>query len=52
MAKKVISTLQKQEGKKYSKIIIATKSKSDSHYKYSEKMVSSDAVHNILNSKK
>ncbi len=52
MAKKVISTLQKKEGKKYSKLIIPIKSKDGSYYKYNEKMVPNNAVQDILNSKK
>ncbi len=48
MAKKVVATLQKKEGKNYAKVIRAIKSEKTGAYFYKEEMVPVDQVKEVL----
>ncbi len=48
MAKKVVATLQKKEGKNYAKVIRAIKSEKTGAYIYKEEMVPVDQVKEVL----
>ena len=48
MAKKVVATLQKKEGKNYAKVIRAIKSQKTGAYIYKEEMVPVDQVKEVL----
>ncbi len=48
MAKKVVATLQKGEGRTYSKVIKVVKSAKIGAYTFQEQMVPNDAVKDIL----
>lgn len=48
MAKKVVATLQKGEGKNFSKVIKAVKSDKTGAYTFQEQMVPNDKVKDIL----
>lgn len=48
MAKKVVATLQKGEGRTYSKVIRVVKSAKTGAYTFQEQMVPNDAVKDIL----
>ena len=48
MAKKVVATLQKGEGRTYSKVIKVVKSAKTAAYTFQEQMVPNDAVKDIL----
>ena len=48
MAKKVVATLQKKEGKNYSKVVRAIKSEKTGAYFYKEEMVPVDQVKEVL----
>ena len=48
MAKKVVATLQKKEGKNYAKVIRAIKSEKTGAYFYKEEMVPVDQVKELL----
>ena len=48
MAKKVVATLQKGEGKNFAKVIRAVKSEKTGAYSFKEEMVPIDQVQNAL----
>lgn len=48
MAKKVVATLQKKEGKNFAKVIKAVKSDKTGAYTFKEEMVSVDRVKEVL----
>ena len=48
MAKKVVATLQKGEGRTYSKVIKMVKSPKTGAYVFQEKMVPNDQVKDLL----
>jgi len=48
MAKKVVATLQKKEGKNFAKVIKAIKSEKTGAYTFKEEMVSLDMVKQSL----
>ena len=48
MAKKVVATLKKGDGKSYAKVIRAVKSEKTGAYTFKEEIVSSDLVKEIL----
>lgn len=50
MAKKVVATLQKGEGKNFAKVIKAVKSEKTGAYTFREEMVPVDKVKEALNS--
>ena len=49
MAKKVVATLQKGEGRTYSKVIRVVKSPKTGAYTFKEEMVTNDQVQAALN---
>ena len=49
MAKKVVATLQKKEGRTYSKVIRVVKSPKTGAYTFKEEMVPNDQVQAALN---
>ena len=51
MAKKVVATLQKKEGKNFSKVIKAVKSPKTGAYSFKEEMIPVDMVKDYLASK-
>ncbi len=51
MAKKVVATLQKGEGRTYSKVIKMVKSPKTGAYVFMEKMVPNDQVKDLLAAK-
>ena len=51
MAKKVVATLQKKEGKNFAKVIRAVKSDKTGSYAFKEEMVPVDQVREVLNKK-
>ena len=48
MAKKVVATLQKGEGKNYTKVIKVVKSEKTGAYTFKEEMVMNDKVKDVL----
>jgi len=48
MAKKVVATLQKKEGKNYAKVVHAVRSEKTGAYTFKEEMVPVDMVKEIL----
>jgi len=48
MAKKVVATLQKGEGKNFAKVIRSIKSEKTGAYTFKEEMVPIDQVQNVL----
>ena len=50
MAKKVVASLQKGEGRNYAKVIKAVKSEKTGAYTFKEEMVPTDKVKEALNS--
>ena len=48
MAKKVVATLQKGEGKNYAKVIRAVRSEKTGAYSFKEEMVPVDKVKEVL----
>lgn len=48
MAKKVVATLQKKEGKNFAKVVRAIKSEKTGAYIYKEEMVPVDQVKELL----
>ncbi len=50
MAKKVVATLKKADGKAYAKVIKAVKSEKTGAYTFKEEMVPVDMVKEVLNS--
>ncbi len=48
MAKKVVATLQRKEGKNYAKVVRAIKSEKTGAYIYKEEMVPVDQVKEVL----
>ncbi len=48
MAKKVVATLQRKEGKNYAKVVRAIKSEKTGAYIYKEEMVPVDQVKELL----
>ncbi|MDH5383032.1 MAG: DUF4295 domain-containing protein [Cyclobacteriaceae bacterium] len=50
MAKKVVATLQKGEGKNFAKIVKAVKSEKTGAYTFREEIVPLDQIQNSLNS--
>ena len=48
MAKKVVATLQKKEGRTYAKVIKAVKSDKTGAYTFKEEMVPVDRVKDVL----
>lgn len=48
MAKKVVASLQKAEGKNYAKVIRAVKSEKTGAYTFKEEIVTLDQVQNTL----
>ena len=48
MAKKVVATLKKTDGKSFAKVIRAVKSEKTGAYTFKEEIVSSDLVKEIL----
>jgi hypothetical protein len=48
MAKKVVASLKKTDGKSYAKVIRAVKSEKTGAYTFKEEIVSSDLVKEIL----
>ena len=50
MAKKVVASLQKGEGRNYAKVIKAVKSPKTGAYSFKEEMVPTDKVKDALNS--
>ena len=48
MAKKVVATLQKKDGKNFAKVVRAIKSEKTGAYIYKEEMVPTDQVKELL----
>ena len=48
MAKKVVATLQKKEGKNYAKVIKAVRSEKTGAYTFREEIVTVDRVEEVL----
>lgn len=48
MAKKVVATLKKTDGKSYAKVIRAVKSEKTGAYTFKEEIVASDLVKEVL----
>ncbi len=48
MAKKVVATLQKKEGKNFAKVVRAVRSEKTGAYSYKEEMVPVDMVKEVL----
>lgn len=51
MAKKVVASLKKTDGKSYAKVIRAVKSEKTGAYTFKEEIVSSDLVKEVLSKK-
>ncbi len=51
MAKKTIATLQKGEGKSFTKVIKMVKSEKNNSYSFKEEMVPNDQVKNFFDKK-